>query len=195
MANIDQIEIPSGNSTFTYDIDAKTVNGHTVATDVPANAVFTDTTYSPFTGTDGTEAGVAGLVPAPSISDANKVLKSDGTWMSIAVKPTASDIPFDNTGTGMSATDVQGGITELNSSLSDKQDKIKSLSFKGVTDSAGNVQIPTITVSSNYPLSIICNIGYCTNFIISGNTFYVKVLNNNVQPVTKSQGNFYIRYI
>lgn len=40
----------------------------------------TDTTYSNFTGTDGTETGTAGLVPAPSAADANKFLKSDGTW-------------------------------------------------------------------------------------------------------------------
>ena len=89
MANINSIKLPDGT---TYDINAKTVAGKTVQTDVPANAVFTDTTYSPFTGTDGTEAGTAGLVPAPSISDANKVLKSDGTWMSIAGGVTVEDI-------------------------------------------------------------------------------------------------------
>lgn len=40
----------------------------------------TDTTYSAFTGTDGTTDGAAGLVPAPLIADADKFLKSDGTW-------------------------------------------------------------------------------------------------------------------
>lgn len=40
----------------------------------------TDTTYSDFTGTDGTAAGVAGLVPAPATTDAGKFLKADGTW-------------------------------------------------------------------------------------------------------------------
>ena len=39
-----------------------------------------DTTYSTFTGTDGSTAGTAGLVPAPAASDSNKFLKSDGTW-------------------------------------------------------------------------------------------------------------------
>lgn len=33
-----------------------------------------------FTGTDGTADGAAGLVPAPLIADADKFLKSDGTW-------------------------------------------------------------------------------------------------------------------
>lgn len=40
----------------------------------------TDTTYSAFTGTDGTTAGEAGLVPAPATTDAGKFLKADGTW-------------------------------------------------------------------------------------------------------------------
>lgn len=37
-------------------------------------------TYSDFTGTDGTTAGTAGLVPAPATTDAGKFLKADGTW-------------------------------------------------------------------------------------------------------------------
>lgn len=40
----------------------------------------TDTTYSNFTGTDGQTAGASGLVPAPATTDADKFLKSDGTW-------------------------------------------------------------------------------------------------------------------
>ena len=45
----------------------------------------TDTTYSDFTGTDGTAAGAAGLVPAPATTDAGKYLKADGTWATISV--------------------------------------------------------------------------------------------------------------
>ncbi len=40
MADISQIKLPDGNS---YNINATTVNKHTVESDVPANAVFTDT--------------------------------------------------------------------------------------------------------------------------------------------------------
>lgn len=36
-----------------------------------------------FTGTNGTTAGTSGLVPAPAVSDANKYLKSDGTWAEV----------------------------------------------------------------------------------------------------------------
>lgn len=43
----------------------------------------TDTTYSAFTGTDGTAAGTAGLVPAPATSDAGKFLQASGSWTTI----------------------------------------------------------------------------------------------------------------
>ena len=43
----------------------------------------TDTTYSNFTGTDGTSSGVAGLVPAPSTTDVGSFLKADGTWADV----------------------------------------------------------------------------------------------------------------
>lgn len=47
----------------------------------PDNVISaTDTTYEDFTGTDGTTAGAAGLVPAPATTDADKFLKADGTW-------------------------------------------------------------------------------------------------------------------
>lgn len=48
------------------------INGATISA--------TDTTYSDFTGTDGVDPGTAGLVPAPETTDADKFLKSDGTW-------------------------------------------------------------------------------------------------------------------
>ena len=60
--------------------NADTVGGHTVAVNVPANAKFTDTTYSAFKGATSSAAGGAGLVPAPAAGDQNKVLGADGTW-------------------------------------------------------------------------------------------------------------------
>lgn len=53
-----------------------TINGNTISA--------TDTTYSDFTGTDGLVAGTHGLVPAPATTDANKYLKSDGTWATVS---------------------------------------------------------------------------------------------------------------
>ena len=60
--------------------NADTVNGHTVEIDVPDNAVFTDTTYTAFTGATSGVAGRAGLVPAPTVGDRGSFLKGDGTW-------------------------------------------------------------------------------------------------------------------
>ena len=60
----------------------------------------TDTTYSAFTGTDGETAGSAGLVPAPATTDADKFLKSDGTWSTAggggggAIELTSSDYNY-----------------------------------------------------------------------------------------------------
>ena len=61
---------------------APTAMNYTIATSVPAGAVFTDTTYNNFTGADGSSAGSAGLVPAPIATDNDKFLKGDGTWAS-----------------------------------------------------------------------------------------------------------------
>lgn len=69
----------------------------------------TDTTYSDFTGTDGTTAGAAGLVPAPATTDAGKFLKADGTW-----DTAGSAINVVQT-TGTSTTDVmsQNAVTSM----------------------------------------------------------------------------------
>lgn len=43
-------------------------------------AMTGNTNITDFTGTDGANAGTQGLVPAPTAADADKFLKSDGTW-------------------------------------------------------------------------------------------------------------------
>ena len=48
-------------------------------------ATDADTTYSDFGGADGSNAGTAGLVPAPAATDNTKYLKGDGTWAGITV--------------------------------------------------------------------------------------------------------------
>lgn len=72
----------------------------------------TDTTYSNFVGTDGTAGGTAGLVPAPTTSDTDKYLKSDGTWSTVSGG--GSSVTVVQT-TGTSTTDVmsQNATTAL----------------------------------------------------------------------------------
>lgn len=60
--------------------NAATVNGHTVNANVPANAKFTDTTYSDMTGATSSADGTHGLVPAPAKGNQAKYLRGDGTW-------------------------------------------------------------------------------------------------------------------
>ena len=60
--------------------NADTVGGHTVESNVPANAKFTDTTYNAFKGASASSAGGAGLVPAPGLGEQDKILHGDGTW-------------------------------------------------------------------------------------------------------------------
>lgn len=68
-------------------------------------------TYSNFTGTDGTTAGEAGLVPAPATTDAGKFLKADGTWDTAG----GGSGPTVVQTTGTSTTDVmsQNAITSM----------------------------------------------------------------------------------
>ena len=51
---------------------------------VPADAVFTDHTYSNMTAATSSAAGKAGLVPAPPAGAQGKFLRGDGTWQDIA---------------------------------------------------------------------------------------------------------------
>lgn len=69
------------NTQPVYFKDGKpVVIGYTIAKSVPANAKFTDTTYSNMGGASTSSAGKSGLVPAPAAGAANRYLRSDGTW-------------------------------------------------------------------------------------------------------------------
>ena len=66
------------------------------ALDVYAGRAAKDET---FTGTDGTAAGAAGLVPAPATTDAGKYLKADGTWNSVNLSHNGVDTYYGTCGT------------------------------------------------------------------------------------------------
>ena len=79
----------------------------------------TDTTYSDFTGTDGTAAGTAGLVPAPLTTDTGKFLKADGTWDTAG----GSSVNVVQT-TGTSQTDVMSQNATTSMVYADPSTKI-----------------------------------------------------------------------
>lgn len=60
--------------------NAATVGGHTVKSDVPENAVFTDTKPVNMKGATADTAGSAGYAPAPAAGAQGKYLRGDGTW-------------------------------------------------------------------------------------------------------------------
>lgn len=64
-----------------------TALAYTIAKSVPADAVFTDTTYEVFTGATASTAGTAGLVKAPTAGDQNKYLQGNGEWTVVDALP------------------------------------------------------------------------------------------------------------
>lgn len=67
--------------------------------------------YTNFVGTDGQDAGEAGLVPAPATTDTDKYLKSDGTWATVSGGSSVNVVQT----TGNSTTDVmsQNAVTGM----------------------------------------------------------------------------------
>ena len=75
----------SGTWTVTTRENGSKVVAGTNMTSSYSNGVLTlNASDSIFEGTDGTNAGTKGLVPAPTASDTDKYLKSDGTWATVS---------------------------------------------------------------------------------------------------------------
>lgn len=98
----------------------------------------TDTTYSDFTGTDGTTAGTAGLVPAPAVTDTNKALFSDGTWKSISTSVPVTDVEVDDISvvdpSGVAKIDLTGKQDTLTAGTNITIDANNVISATGNTD-------------------------------------------------------------
>lgn len=105
----------------------------------------------------------------------------DAAWESLVIPSTAAEISFDNTGTGMTATDVQDAVTELKSNLTDL------IKFKNLTHSytvAGNGFVnwnPTSDTGFNMP-------GYTPVGIVIYATNNTSVTVLNVQPTDNAWG-------
>lgn len=114
----------------------------------------TDTTYSDFTGTDGNTGGSAGLVPAPTTSDVDKFLKSDGTW---ATAGGGGGGPTVVQTTGTSTTDVmsQNATTAMVYNDPSTMRKIKIGGGASSNEGTDAIEIGRNTVaSSNYGVAI-----------------------------------------
>ena len=100
--------------------------------------------YDDFIGTDGTQDGQHGLVPAPQATDANKYLSSDGTWKPVSaggIEPaTRSTLGGVIIGTGVNV-EQDGTIsvdeyddTEIKQDISELQSQAHTHANKSVLD-------------------------------------------------------------
>lgn len=90
-ANADAIAaITKGTTKVPKATNADTVGGFTIGVSVPANAKFTDTTYSDMKAATASAAGTHGLVPAPAAGKQSQYLRGDGTWAT----PTNTDTHY-----------------------------------------------------------------------------------------------------
>lgn len=81
--------------------------------------IGTSKQYTNFVGTDGAVAGQSGLVPAPATTDADKFLKSDGTWAEAGGGSTVNVVQT----TGASTTDVMSQNATTNMVFQDPSTK------------------------------------------------------------------------
>lgn len=137
--------------------NATTVNNHTVLSDVPANAVFTDTTYSAMTGASSTTDGTSGLTPQPLTGDEDSYLKGDGTWHKPVVKILQAD--YDELTTEEKNNGVVYYIEDADSYAESAGDMFKSIydsDEDGKVDAAENADtVNGHTVESNVPAGAV----------------------------------------
>lgn len=130
----------------------------------------TDTTYSDFTGTDGTAAGAAGLVPAPATTDAGKYLKADGTWATISI-PTVT--LYSGTGQNTDGAMTQKAVTDT---LFESNDTTRIKIGSGVVNGgAASVVIGSQGAQTLTPNSIAIGNGGTTAGSSGGNGYNVAI--------------------
>ena len=141
--------------------DADKVNGHTVESDVPANAVFTDTTYTPASATplkDGT--GAVGTSAKYARED--HVHPTDTTRAALA-SPTFTGTPKAPTATAGTNT-TQIATTEfVGNAVSGKVDTINGL-YYGECDTAAATAAKTVTLTNGDGFSLVAGAKVCIRF-------------------------------
>ena len=117
-----------------------------------------DTTYDVFTGADGTDAGAAGLVPAPAASDNTAFLRGDGTWATptntdtmVTTTPAATTKSY-ITGTA-SATEATGTLNiDTGVYLDTEPGTLVATKFKGAL--VGNADTATaLAATKNFSIT------------------------------------------
>lgn len=155
--------------------NSATVNNHTVASDVPANAKFTDTQYSPF-AKSGTGAK-AGLVPAPSTTaGTSKYLCENGTW---AVPPDTKYSAATTTSAGLLSASDKSKLDGIEAGADKYKLPVASETLGGVKTG------PSVVVNSDGTMSIVKDSHYHSSLEaidVTGKTVDLNTLNLSDAP-------------
>ena len=104
-------------------------------------------------GTSGVPAGgTTGQVLTKESND-----DWDCDWQTLVIPSTAAEISFDNTGTGMTATDVQDAVSELKSNLTDLIAMFGTVTEGTVTANTGSSGIININIPKNSIMLAVCS--------------------------------------
>lgn len=91
----------------------KIENAYTAGTNINISSGVISSTIQNFTGTDGVDPGTAGLVPAPTTSDTDKYLKSDGTWATVSGGGGGGGTLYSGTGQNTDGAMTQKATTDM----------------------------------------------------------------------------------
>ena len=176
------MNINSGNADYATNAgNANTVNGKTVLSNVPAYAVFTDTTDSAHISYSNITSGLNATKVQGAIDELSSEKKDEYTtityaqWQQMSAEQRAekdyyiSDYPsapidagnidYDNTTSGLDSTDVQGSIDELSS---EKKDEYTTITYAQWQQMSAEQRVEKDYYISDYPSSAITagNISY-----------------------------------
>lgn len=101
----DQLDIYTDASVVTYDNTTTQLESTNIQDAI--DELVIDAPFDDFKGTDGTEAGEHGLVPAPKAGEQDKLLSSDGSWYNIAKLIGGIDGPIVS---GIAQSDIPEGV-------------------------------------------------------------------------------------
>lgn len=136
----------------------------------------------------GTQGNPGEGVPSGGTTDQVLVKQSstdyDADWETLIIPSTASDISFDNTGTGMTATDVQDAVTELKSNLTNY---LPSKLVSGALPSSANVETKVVndsTLLDNYVI-----VGYCVYY---NQIYYTWINDTSIKNIKIKNDGIYV---
>ena len=137
------------------------------------------------------------IVPATDLDDAGLDPETIVTINGIPANGiiNASDITFDNTGTGMAATNVQGAVTELNSNISTKQASLLVNSYNLTTDTDGLAALYNKGITTDKVINVVASTnsgGVVTSYYTYANSLYVRLTNMNGTPLASTATTVYV---